>query len=240
MSRDEILESIRRIAAQNGGIAPGKQRFERETGIRESEWSGRFWARWSDAVQEAGLSVNKLQGAYHDDDILAPLAALVRELGRFPVATELRMRRRSDAGFPSHNTFNRFGARADLARRLAAHCLTRDGLDDVVRICEAVANADVPILEEVAGPAPPIGVVYLMKSGRHYKIGRTAAIGRRTYELAIQLPERLELVHVIETDDPVGIERYWHERFSDRRANGEWFNLTRSDVAAFRRRKKFM
>lgn len=50
MSRDEILDSIRRIAAQNGGDAPGKQRFQRETGIRESDWSGRFWARWSDAV----------------------------------------------------------------------------------------------------------------------------------------------------------------------------------------------
>lgn len=186
------------------------------------------------------MSVNKLQGAYLDDDILAPLAALVTELGRFPVATELRMRRRADAGFPSHNTFNRFGVRADLARRLAAHCVTPGGLDDVVRICEAVTSTDMLSLEDGNGPGPSIGVVHLMKSGRHYKIGRTAAIGRRTYELAIQLPERLELVHAIETDDPVGIERYWHERFSDRRANGEWFKLTGSDVAAFRRRKKFM
>lgn len=79
-----------------------------------------------------------------------------------------------------------------------------------------------------------------MKSGVHYKIGRTNSVGRRAYELAIQLPERLELVHSFETDDPVGIERYWHERFATRRANVEWFKLTTADVTAFRRRRTFM
>jgi Meiotically Up-regulated Gene 113 (MUG113) protein len=81
------------------------------------------------------------------------------------------------------------------------------------------------------------GSVYLLKAGGFYKIGRSVAVGQRECQLAIQLPEKAITLHAIRTDDPVGIEAYWHKRFESRRKNGEWFELDPADVKAFRRRK---
>ena len=76
-----------------------------------------------------------------------------------------------------------------------------------------------------------------MKAGVYFKIGRSSSFERRSRELAIQLPERAERVHVIRTDDPIGIELYWHRRFESKRKNGEWFELSSQDVKAFKRRR---
>ncbi len=81
------------------------------------------------------------------------------------------------------------------------------------------------------------GSVYMLKLGKHYKIGKSFSVPRRHREITIELPEKPDVVHVITTDDPSGIEAYWHKRFAEKRTNGEWFALKREDINAFRRRK---
>jgi len=237
MTKDHIVAEIRRTAAQNAGKPLGRQRFLAETGIRESDWAGKYWIRWREALAEAGFGPNQLQSAFPDADLLAPLAALAKELGRFPVRAEIKIRRRTDPSFPSVNTFNRFGGQKALAARLREFCLAR-GEEGLASLCFPTLESS-PDTERAPEPAKDSepGFVYLMKSGRFYKIGRSNAVGRRERELAIQLPEKAKVVHSIRTDDPIGIEEYWHKRFDERRKNGEWFELTAQDVSAFRRRK---
>lgn len=79
------------------------------------------------------------------------------------------------------------------------------------------------------------GVVYLLKAGPHYKIGKTNNMSRRLTELKIQLPFPVQLVHKIHTENMSNVERIWHKQFANKRRNGEWFALTDSDVAQFKK-----
>jgi len=240
MTKNHILAEIHRTAAENGGVPPGMQRFSTVTGIRKADWLGKHWLRWGDALLEAGYQPNAFASALPKADLLAKLAILTGELRHFPIDAELKLKARSDPQFPSHSTFNRLGKKKERVEALRAYCLDH-GLIDVAALCEPMAElpGESPAGPE-EGPKEDFGCVYLMKSGRFYKIGRTNALGRRERELAIQLPEKAKVVHSIKTDDPAGIEAYWHKRFQERRKNGEWFELNAQDVSAFRRRKGFM
>lgn len=70
MKKDYILQEIRRTAKENGGVPLGRQRFSHETGIKQSDWLGKFWARWGDALREAGFAPNQLQGAFDETLLL--------------------------------------------------------------------------------------------------------------------------------------------------------------------------
>lgn len=238
MKKADILQEIKRTAAANGNVPLGAMRFTSETGIKKTDWYGKFWARWGDALREAGFAPNEFQGSYDKNELLEIYAKLAQELGRLPVTGDLRLKTRTDSEFPSSSTFdNRFGTKSEIVGQLAEFCRGRDGYEDVVRMCETYTppNKDMP--DETEASEVNDGFVYLTKSGRFYKIGKTNAAGRRERELALQLPEKATTVHVIRTDDPTGIEAYWHKRFEAKWKNGEWFDLNAADVATFKRRK---
>lgn len=216
----------------------GRERFERETGITVNDWYTKYWIRWGDALREAGYSPNELQDSCDEGWIVEKLIDLIRELGRFPLFAELRMRSRGDETFPSHSTFHsRLGRKNEQISRVVEYCTKRDGNEDVLEICEPLLEKPSDYKAEEKEPESVIGYVYLMKSEEFYKIGRTNSLGRREYELALQLPEEPTRVHVIKTDDPVGIEEYWHKRFAHKRRGGEWFVLDSEDIKAFKRRR---
>lgn len=176
VTKEHVLAEIRRTAEANGGVALGRSRFEAETGIRESDWSGRYWARWSDALAEAGLPPNQLQGRIPDADVFVKLAEEVRRLGRLPTTAELKLRRRQDSAFPTARVFERLGAKAAWPARLASHFADLPEWADVLAIVEPlVAEPEAAADDEPAGEPGQRGFVYLLKSGRFYKVGHTQA-----------------------------------------------------------------
>lgn len=239
MTKQHILDEIKRTAEANQGKPLGLDRFAEQTGIKSRDWEGKHWVRWGDAVREAGYEPNEMGWKRKLDEsfLLEKLTAFIRELGHFPVGNELKIKKRSDSQFPSANVFSRLGSRTQILSKVISHCKIMGGFDDVIAICEPLVN---PMQTEKDNSRDEfeVGFVYLLKSGKHYKIGRSNAAGRRERELQIQLPEAANHVHVIRTDDPVGIEAYWHNRFAAKRVRkeAEWFNLDSSDVKTFRRR----
>ena len=64
ITKEHILSEIKRVASKNGSKSPGVQIFENETGIKRSDWYGKYWVRWGHALNEAGYEANDLNEAY--------------------------------------------------------------------------------------------------------------------------------------------------------------------------------
>lgn len=233
--RDFILNEIRRLASSNGGQPPGQNLFAKETGIAAHQWRGRHWARWGDALKDAGFEPNNWTGRSDERVILSGLIVACRHYGRLPTNSEIELLRRTDPTVPSPKVIqSNLGRRSDLIAALARYALADATLSDIAAMLPA-QSIDQSQRQTLSRPVE--GFVYLIKSGDFYKIGRSDDAERRFKQITIALPDKAELFHTIRTDDPSGIESYWHRRFDGRRANGEWFRLTPQDVAAFKKRK---
>jgi hypothetical protein len=241
MEKDHILKEIKRTAQQNHGKPLGVIRFEKETGIKEEDWKGKYWTKWSEAIIEAGYTPNPFTPAHDKGWLINQLILYIRELRRFPTGADLMLKRFKDKEFPGHITFRkRLGNKAQLVQTLINFCINEKELSDVLEICRsAQVSQDSENLEiGVKESNVQYGFVYLTKSGRFYKIGRTGFVEKRNYEIGLKLPEEPTVIHTIKTDDPSGVEAYWHKRFELKRKKGEWFELDSKDVQAFKRWKR--
>ena len=242
MDKQHILDEIRRTAID--GKPLGRLRFFAQTGIKESDWSGIHWTKWSDAQVEAGFSALSLKPAYDEQYILGCISELTRKLGKVPTTPEMKLERRTNQLFPNDRVIGRRWGRAELIEKLRGFCAAHSEYQDVGAIVASKSTeAASTEASEESSPVPQTGYVYVIRAQGAYKIGCTQAPYRRAAEIANQSANGAELIHLISTDDPEGIEKYWHTRFSMKRLSGinkqsgEWFDLSREEISAFKRRK---
>jgi hypothetical protein len=155
-----------------------------------------------------------------------------------PTVAEYELHRSRTQSLPAYKTFqSNFGNKDNIVWELRRWIIETDpssGLLDKLPL-----GAEKVVLPERISNTSDVkeGYVYLLKSGKHYKIGRSDELEKRIKQISIALPESVELEHAIKTDDPPGIEAYWHRRFAGSRANGEWFSLSPAEVRAFKKRR---
>jgi len=256
MDKTYILAEIHRLTQENGGKPPGSRQFCNATNTRESVWKNKAWNSWNnwgDVLEEAGFPRREATTKFDPTEILKQLALLVRKLQRFPITADMRREKRANPNFPNDKVFSAtFGGREKALATLVQFCESEVGYEDLLPI---LTNTSVTIGfrkpstsdegaddEEIVGNGTA-GYVYLFKAEKQYKIGSSRAPYRRVSELINQSAFGGKPIHIIATDDPEGIERYWHKRFESSRilgtnkTSGEWFLLSAADVAAFKRRK---
>ena len=232
VSRSDIITEIQRLAKLHGR-PPGKQLFASETGVRESEWYGKIFRTWSDALTEAGCEPNVKQPRIPSEDLLKAYIELTRKLKKIPAAIDIDLEAKSNPGFPAKKTlYRRFGTKGGILARLREWAETDPQYGDLKPLIPKS-----PTIDNQPDANTIDGYVYLLRSGQHYKIGHSKNLVRRVKEISIALPEDVDLVHAIKTDDASGIESYWLRRYAEKRANGEWFKLNNADLKAFKLRK---
>ncbi|MDA8401256.1 MAG: GIY-YIG nuclease family protein [Actinomycetota bacterium] len=187
-------------------------------------------------MEDAGYPANKMTGPIEESELLSVYVDLARRLGKLPTRNELKLERSANVAFPSAAAFSRrFGSLGQTVEKIREYCMANSGNEDVLALCPEPQGYQVSLPSDTELSEAICGYVYLIKSGRFYKIGRSNDAARRQYEIRLQQPEPIEEVWKIKTDDPQGIEAYWHRRFAERRKHGEWFDLRKREVDAFKR-----
>ncbi|MCP3659156.1 MAG: GIY-YIG nuclease family protein [Bacteroidetes bacterium] len=237
MKKEHILNEIRRTADKETNQALGQARLEKETGIQKKDWYGIHWATYGEAVKEAKCNPNKYNKAFDEEWVVEQLIYLIDKKNKFPTSGELRLERRNNKDFPSHSVFE---TKPKMVKKVVEYCEKNNMFPNVLEICRPICKPDeTNNLNEIDDDTDENdwGFVYLIKHDKDYKIGRTKDVGKRKYDLGLILPKDIEEIHEIRTDDPAGIEKYWHNKFKDKRGKGEWFNLTSQDIKTFKKRK---
>ncbi|MCZ2408055.1 MAG: GIY-YIG nuclease family protein [Burkholderiales bacterium] len=75
------------------------------------------------------------------------------------------------------------------------------------------------------------GYVYLIRSPYGFKIGKTVNMKDRVRLFGVKLPFKISVEHCAHFDDYTQAERSLHRHFAAECLEGEWFNLSPTDIA---------
>lgn len=236
-TKEQILNLIKLEAKNNNNKPVSEKVFQENTGVKSYYWQ-KYWPRFGDAQEEAGFKRNKfLKISQRDDVLFEKFVVLIRELNKWPTKGEMVVKHNNDKRFPSDTSFyKRYGNKIDVVQEILEYA-SKHNYSDIIKICqkEVRGTQNIKNNQTIKDDNLRVGWIYLFRSGKNYKIGKSYDPMRRNYEIGLKLPDENELIHKVKVDDIDGMEKYWHQRFKSKRKNGEWFNLSADDVKAMKR-----
>jgi len=239
MTKEEVLNAIKKWAKDNGGKTPPEKVFYEDTdaGIYDRM---RYWPNYGTLIREAGLTPNPFDKTkYTHEQLCEIFIGVIRENRGWPTRGILDVKHFQNLEFPSSSTFyEKLGLTGDLAKAILKFAEDKKGYEDILPICGAVIKQYMAKEGPSDGGNIAVGFVYLGRQHGNYKIGKAEDVDRRREDITLLGPEPFEMLHWIKTDDMNGVEQYWHNRFKSKRKRGEWFNLSPTDIKAFKRWKK--
>lgn len=236
MDKDQLTRRLIQLAGERGGHIAFRA-FVEATGISERRLRDQPWFQgWNKLLQEVGLDTKTFKvDRIPPEAIARAVAELMNRSGKWPTEDELRREKTHNAEIPNASTISPLRRSGELARLIVELGAANPEFADAAAIA---SKHLVQAPDEAATDERVKGYVYLLRSGRSYKVGKSGDPARRFREVKLELPDETVQVHAIATDDPSGIEAYWHQRFSAKRIrNTEFFSLVAEDVRAFKRRK---
>jgi hypothetical protein len=227
ITSDEIVAEYVKLKNDLGAVPSSKDFYKR---ISKHKAELAFGEKPFSKIQQAAGDKSTQFGiaGRTRDEFFETYGRVVRELKTTPKRAEWKRRRMTP-------TAQAYRAKLDvnwqeMPRRFAEWASNKADWSDAALICSRSTAKTTRTAEKGAG----LGGVYLLRSGGYHKIGKSNSVGRREYELGLNTPDPCRLVHVIKTDDPDGIERYWLKRFESKRKNREWFQLSSDDIRTFK------
>lgn len=237
--REEILKEVKKYSKENTGKTPSEKVFYEYSGLNVYDIKKFGWANYGELISEAGLTPNKFDKTKYSHDQLCDIfIEIIREKNKWPSRGDIEVRHFKDPSIPHPGTFyKKLGLTNNLAQSILAYIFDKNGYDDVYKICKNISDASEPVAKE-NDESKMTGYVYLGIQNNIHKIGFAKDLDRRREDITLMGPTPMVWIHSIKTDDMVGVEKYWHNRFKSKNTRAEWFKLAPSDVKAFKRWKK--
>jgi hypothetical protein len=84
---------------------------------------------------------------------------------------------------------------------------------------------------------PVSGLVYFVKNKENgfVKIGFTVDLLTRFQNLTYEHQVEMEVLHFVPTYDAAGLEKVFHSLYSEKRVDGEWFDLSDDDLKTIKK-----